>query len=241
MARVRRYLFDRDFGPPGEEALFAEAQAAALAAAEEAEIEIVEVEPEPTFALADLEAARREGFQQGCEQGFRDAQKTNEKMLLETAGKALAQVAEMFRIQESANAARAREAVEVAVTVVRKLFPSYCAQHGCGEIEGLVGGLLAHLESEPKVTVLVHASALELLAPLLAERAAPLGLGDRLVVMAADGVAPGDCVVKWNNGGAERVTAETWQEIDRILARNAEASETAATVEVPAVAQALSA
>jgi len=222
MATVRRYLFDRDFDAPEDEPTVAEPGSDALgdSLGESPHADEVEPEPEPTYSQADLDAAREVGLAEGYNRGVLEAADSLERLVAACLEKLNADVDELFRVQEAANDAIASNAVDIAVAVVRKLFPAYSASHGLGEIEALVLDILKRLQTEPQVRLEIHPSLNEALAARFDACSALMARRDRVILLPNPGLAPGDCVAQWTNGGAERLTETIWNEIAEIVARN---------------------
>ena len=47
-----------------------------------------------------------------------------------------------------------------------------------------------------------------------------MGFGGRLLLIADEGLGPGDCRLEWADGGIERQAQRTWVEIEQRIARS---------------------
>ena len=200
MAPAEKFLFQTSFD---ERALAraAEAEAAPRYGAEE----LAEAERK---AYAAGEAAGRAEAQAGAEQGAATALGAIEQQLSQLS-------------EEADQCARRREerAIQIALAVVRKLFPRMAAEGGLAEIEGLVEHCLSGLEDEPRVVIRVPDAHLDALKAQLDGLAAGCGFEGRIVLLSEAGLEPADARVEWADGGAEHDCRELWAEIDEVLDR----------------------
>jgi flagellar assembly protein FliH len=101
------------------------------------------------------------------------------------------------------------EAVEVAVAVARKLAPALLAREPFAEIAALAADCFRQLVASPHIAVRVndalYATAREKLDEIVRAR----GFEGRLVVLAEDDIALGDCRIEWADGGINRDDAAT--------------------------------
>jgi flagellar assembly protein FliH len=112
-----------------------------------------------------------------------------------------------------------QELTKATAAIARKLLPAYAKKQGLGEIETLVAECLSRLHDEPRIVVRVHDDVLDPVRQRLDALAASLGFAGRFVLLAADDIAPGDARIEWADGGVERDTARTWQEIETAIQR----------------------
>ena len=111
------------------------------------------------------------------------------------------------------------EAVDVAMSVAGKLCPSLIAREPFAEISALATECFQHLVKTPHVVVRVGPGIFEIAKEKLDAIAQARGFEGRLVVMAEDGLAPGDCRIEWADGGVTRDEAATLAVIDDAVAR----------------------
>jgi flagellar assembly protein FliH len=174
---------------------------------------------EPTFSVAELEAARQAAHAEGVAAGLAEAREGYERRAAQALEEAARQIASLHAVQAGSNVAVRRNAIEVAVTVVRKLFPRVEARWGLAEVEQVVQDSLTQLFEEPRVVIRVHDSLLEALQGRLEALAQSAGYPGRLILIADDTIGPGDCRVEWADGGAERLGERLWRDIDAVLQR----------------------
>jgi flagellar assembly protein FliH len=214
MVKMQKYLFDTDFGAP-------RINVVDIGYPEEEPEEIVEAEPEPppppTFTEEELGLARDQAFQAGRQAGVQEAAQALQQMV----GMALASCAHHLQAinaaQTAANEALAKDAIAIALAVVKKLHPAFCRTHGTDEVAAAVADALANLDRVAKITVKVHPD----LAGAVREKAEALvkeaGFEGKLMVTGDAAMAPGDCRLDWGDGGAERDAAQCWADIDKAV------------------------
>ena len=218
MTTIRKFLFDRSFDdeeprPPIEEA---EPEDGEAVEEEEEEPEV----PVVTFTEEEMETARTESFAAGREEGVREASDAIERQAAEALSEISGLLPTVFEAQEEANATGARDAVTVAVAIVRKLFPDLNRRNGLEEVEKVIEEALRTLRDEPKVTIRVSEDRRDAVAGRIDEVTAGVGYEGKVIVLGDPDQGAGSCRVEWSDGGAERDTDAMWQEIDTIIARN---------------------
>lgn len=206
-AAIQRFRFDRSFealGGAGDQG-----RPAGRAA-------------ERTFTSQDVEQARAEGFARGraeavgAEEARREAERLRQRVL-ETIASQVGAV--LDGAAESAQTA-VTEAVLVAAAIVRKMMPRLWRECGAHEIEETVRAALTELSDEPMLTVRIAPELHQELLPALQMAARECGAEDRLRVLAADGVPPGDCRIEWRHGGLSRDRLAMARAIDEVIERS---------------------
>ncbi|HVI52170.1 MAG TPA: FliH/SctL family protein [Candidatus Sulfotelmatobacter sp.] len=224
MAKLQKYLFDMDFGAPPRPAGDPYSEQSVLQDEDgqdyyEPQVEEEPPPPPPTFSEEDLQLARDQAFEAGRTAGIQEAESMTER-LLAMAEQSMADG--LFRVQTlqaEANDQLMRDAVMIAVAVLKKLQPEMIRHHGLDEVEGLLHECLSHLDGEVKVTVRAHPDMLDAVRDRAEQVAQAVAFDGKLVYAADPRIVEGDCRVEWGDGGAERDLARTWTEIETVLAR----------------------
>ena len=210
MTAVSKFLFDRSFDVhaplPKEE-----------------ELVVVEDPPEdvvPTFIEDDVNAARRQGFAEGKAEGIRESAVSAEATVTDALAVIGEKLSGLFQFQEEVNATAVRNAVTVATTIARKLFPGLNRLGALGEIEMIVERSMERITDQPRVSIYVGEHLLDALAARMDAITAAAGYRGEVALFADAGTPEGDCRVEWTDGGAERNAAAVWQDIDDIIERN---------------------
>ena len=111
-------------------------------------------------------------------------------------------------------------AIAVAVSIARKVFPAFNERHGFEEIERMVTMAVGRILEEPKVVIYVNGNLKAPIQERLAPIAAKTGFKGEISVEGLDDIIVGDARVEWMGGGAKRDLNELWREIDGIVERN---------------------
>ncbi len=173
----------------------------------------------PKYGEEDLEKARAEGFATGKETGEREARQAIEQQISQTLSAIDTQLAGLSRAQIQAGERQACEAVEAALTVVRKMFPRLADRHGLAEIESIVCDCLERLREEPRIVIRVSDTLLDEVEERVGLLAARAGFDGRIVFLSQEGLQADGVRVEWADGGAERDSDRLWREVDQAIAR----------------------
>jgi flagellar biosynthesis/type III secretory pathway protein FliH len=157
---------------------------------------------EPTFTTADIEAARRDGWEDGHEAGRIEAtaQQT------EIAKDALTMVATSLQTMRTEFAEhtdqQATLIAEAILTSLAAMFPELCKRHGAEEARAVAREILPTLSKEPGITIRVSPETV----PAVAAEVARLdpALARAIKLDAAEDFAPSDIRILWQCGSARR-------------------------------------
>jgi flagellar assembly protein FliH len=200
----QKFLFDTSFEAPnlGDKA-----------------VQPVRKPPPPQFGEEDLARARAEGHAAGKEIGAQEAMRSLEQQMSQAMDAVSAQMSGLAQAQVESHERQGREALEVALIVVRKIFPGLAGRNGLAEVESVVRDCLERLRNEPRIVIRVADAVLDQVEARIGEFAKRAGFEGKIVYLAQDGLNPGDVRVEWADGGAERDSERLWREIDQITAR----------------------
>jgi flagellar assembly protein FliH len=180
------------------------------------------VEAKPVVKMyteEELNQAREDGLAAGRQAGQRAAEDTLERQVAQVLTTMTQQIAELSKAHAELVQRRGREAIETALTIVRKLFPRLAQDHGMAEIEAVIGESMARLRDEPRVVVRVADSLLDAVNERVSDLAEKAGFEGKIVLIAQDDLHAGDVRIEWADGGAERDSSTLWQQIDAIIER----------------------
>ena len=171
---------------------------------------------EPVFSLAEVEAARADGWRDGRQAALAETAASSEA----SAREALSRIAASLTDAREEAAALAEAAAEAIALLVMDgfaaAFPALCARHGDGELRAIIRAILPSLHQEAKIVVRVAPHSSKATIDEI-ERLDP-ELVPSVQVVPTDAVAQGDIRIAWRNGGAVRDTAALWRDIAAILA-----------------------
>ena len=214
MAALKKYMFDLDF-----DAEPAAPDVPEPMPAEEGEMPVEEPPPPPTFSEFELEEAKRVAHAEGHAAGVAEASEVTERRRAEALTALALGFAAVQAAQREGFETVRREAIQLALSVVKKMHPELARQHGIEEIAGVIRECLASIDEAARLTVRAHPEMLDGVRTEAARVAEEAEFEGKIVYTADAKLAPGDCRVEWGNGGADRDQALLWAEIDGIVAR----------------------
>ena len=175
-------------------------------------------EPEvmpPGFTSADMTAARADAWAEGHAAGMAEAADTTAAQTQRILAN-LAATLEETRGQLTAGAESAAEQIaRLLLDSVASVLPAMCARYGEAELVALVGRLLPALTREPTVAMRVN----PIHVPALTRELDQLGpdLADRVQLVPAEEIPPGDLRASWQDGVAVRSTQVLCDQIRAVL------------------------
>ncbi len=214
MSTVRKYEFDLSFDHrfvPVEPEL---------------EPVVIELEPEPpppTFSLEELEAARSAAWSEGRSAGEDEMRASLQNQLARTGEVIAASLSDCVAQQKRVVAQIERQAGEIIVAMMRKLFPVLLERSGTDEIEAVIHDSIAQALDQPRIVVRCGASVAEQIDTLVHNAAARAGFDGRISVLPDATLTRQDCRVDWAEGGVERTPHRMMEVIETAIARCMEA------------------
>jgi flagellar assembly protein FliH len=202
----------------------------------------------PQFTAADVETARRLGYEDGLRQGREDgrvegaqAALTEAEMRTNAAFATLAeQVTDLAQRHDEMFGALAQDCERLVHVILDRLLPELVRRGGGEEILGVVRTALAIACNDPVVEVRVPHDIAEGIRPRIARLTRDLGFRGRVDLHGDSYLTDGMVRVRWLHGGAQRDPDQMLTEVTAIVARVLEregapsegpAAETAATTE----------
>ncbi len=171
---------------------------------------------EPVFTLADLEAAREAGRQEGMQAALSDANLL-QVQLQAAATQALSDSLAAARAGlERLVAQRADEATRTILAMLQAALPHSMKMLAKTELHGIVATLLPGLRSETELRVRAHPELSDFVRETLANLLTECSLV--LSVSADETLLPGDIAVFWHEGSAQRDCRSIYNDIVKALA-----------------------
>lgn len=173
----------------------------------------------PEDVVAQLIAnAREEAYAEGLKAGEQNATSMAAQTIAAAAGSLATQTARMAAALDEARAAHHQEAVELALSVGRKLALHLIARFPLVELEALVNECLPSLSGVPHLVIRCHPDLADGIRDAATAQMAHSGFSGRLVVMGDPDIRIGDGRLEWVDGGLVRDIAETSRQIDLQIA-----------------------
>ena len=203
-----------------------------LANEEKLEIESDEV-PVTIYNDTDISVARQEGFDDGKKEGASEALTGIEKTLADTLTAITNDLSVFLSEQNQTNIEVSHDAVTLALTVVRKFFPTLNDKTALDEINSVLVVALKRLIGEPEIIIKVNPTISDDLSDKLKQQFPETHPATNVSIVADKGIDKGNCEIEWSNGKMERNINTLMQEIEDIIAQNStkEISTTAVTEE----------
>jgi len=171
------------------------------------------------FTEEDLATARKQGFEEGTVAGRRETEAEAANLTAITLQEIGKGILDLGAAQSQTSESNARDAVELAKAVTRKVLPEISKHGALIEIEAMVCKCLTDHFDEPRIVIRVHDDILDGLRTCLNTTAANAGFAGKFVLLAEERLRTTDCRVEWADGGAERDEAHLWQEIEEATQR----------------------
>jgi flagellar assembly protein FliH len=106
---------------------------------------------------------------------------------------------------------------KLVLAIARKLMPDFAARNGLQEIEALLGETIREMAREPRLVVRIHESQFDAVNERVQAIAVQRAYSGKVIVLADNDVASGDCRVEWADGGIERNTQSTMNAIEQTI------------------------
>lgn len=160
--------------------------------------------PPPPITASDVDAAYAKGVADGqftaVAAATRQTQEMVQALLLE-----IGTVTDAARDVANENALLM---TQLLLKLFREFFPLLCANYGPAETSGMVASVLQGLVDEPEVEIRACLAGIAHLEDFLA--ASPYDGPSKLTLKATDTMPPGDAIMRWKNGRADRNAERTW-------------------------------
>ncbi|MCP8884588.1 FliH/SctL family protein [Devosia sp. XJ19-1] len=173
----------------------------------------------PEDVVAQLIAnAREEAYAEGLKAGEQNAASMAAQTIAAAAGSIATQSSHMASALDRARQDHHQQAVELALSVGRKLALHLVARFPLGELEALVAECLPSLSGVPHLVIRCHPDLADAIRDAATAQMAHAGFAGRLVVMGDPELRLGDGRLEWVDGGLVRDIADTSRQIDQQIA-----------------------
>lgn len=218
MHSSQKFLFDRDFDleKAKQRQLAEEAERLAQLEAQQEEL----AEPIAlTYTQEELDLAKQESYQDGLRVGLEQAEESQNKILIGLMDR-VGQKLHMLLEQEEQREQEAKVlALQSALFMVKKFWPRIQEFFGKKEIEDFISASLAENNSETRIVLRVNDAELDMVAELLPAIKELHGFQGKVITLSDEQVMPGDCKLEWADGGAEKLSRYTMQQVEQLMDR----------------------
>ena len=203
MAQPARFTFDLDLEPRSAAKRHAPAPVPSI----------------PEDVVAQLIAnAREEAYAEGLKAGEQNAASMAAQTIAAAAGTLATQSMESARALDAARADHHQQAVELALSIGRKLALHLLARFPLTELEALISECLPSLNGVPHLVIRCHPDLADAIRDTATAHMSHSGFTGRLVVMGDPEIRLGDGRLEWVDGGLVRDIAETARQVDHQIA-----------------------
>jgi flagellar assembly protein FliH len=176
--------------------------------------------PEPVFSQDEVDAAYQRGVALGRQTGECEAMVRIERRLADTVETLSRQLRDTHAEQARALAGIERQAAEMSMLALRKLFPALLQRAGTGELEALFAEAFEHAIDEPRILVRATPELIEALTPRLGELARQAGFEGKLSLVGDPRLGDAECRAEWSDGGVDRDPERAFQAIESAIERS---------------------
>lgn len=171
------------------------------------------------FTAAEVEAARAAGLRDGQAAGRAKALAEIEARTASAVEAVAAGMAQTLSGIDARHAGQMREALDMAIETVRRLYPALAARHEIAEIESLLAECVARLPEEPRIAVRVPETLVPQIGPRIERAVQRTGFQGKVAIVGDSDLADGQSRIEWSDGGVARDPSLVWTEIESIVAR----------------------
>ena len=163
------------------------------------------------------DAARQQGYQQGFAAGESSEQSRVAQALLSSAELIAQRAAETAAARDETQKLATTAAVQLGVTVGRKLANHLMAQNPAAELNALVSECMASLDQVPHLVIRCHPDLADSVQETAEKTMETSGFSGRLIVMGDPEVALADGRIEWADGGLVREQQTISDQIDKCI------------------------
>jgi flagellar assembly protein FliH len=213
MQLSQKFLFDRDFD-------LEKAKQKQMDEEDMQEVEpMVELPIEVTYTQEELDMAKHDAYQQGVIDGVAKTEDNQNKIaigLMDRLGQKLHNLIEQEKKREEQSLVLA---LQTSLHMVKKFWPKIQQFFGQKEIEDFIATSLAENSSETRIVLRVNDSELDVVANMLPRIKELQGFQGKVITLSDDNVMAGDCKIEWADGGAEKLSRYTMQQVEQLMDR----------------------
>ena len=182
-------------------------------------VEPEEVEPDPVFTSEELEAARLEAMTEGERRGRAAAGASIDGKIQQMMTGMTDGLARLLEAQKRMDSDLIEQTVRLSMTYTAKLMPELARREGIAEIEAVARDCLQGMLVNPRIVLHVSDEQVNPARDRIDGLAHDIGYEGTIVVRGDPKLAAGDCRIDWAEGGAERIAADIWNDIDGAVER----------------------
>ena len=153
----------------------------------------------PEFTKSQLESIQKEAFEKGKRAGFEESETSTTKNVLSVLEKIERDMTVLFAAENDREEKYEEEAVNLTLSIMRKMFPLYMAEYGEKELHSTLRNILSSNNTPEKVKIEVPENLLPSLEKYVKEMEGTLDKHITLTVNAS--LKQHECHILWPDGG----------------------------------------
>jgi flagellar assembly protein FliH len=169
--------------------------------------------------LVQLGEADAKGRAEGMAAGRASAEARAAERLADEAGRIARTCQALIQTIDAERLTVERQAVELALTIARKLAGRLIEREPLAEIRALLAECLGPLRRAPHLVIRINAADSDAIRPHVDKLVKETGFEGRMVILGEDDMAQGDCKIEWADGGIVRDSSQVEVEIDASIGR----------------------
>lgn len=167
----------------------------------------------PTFSESEMIDAKQDSYMRGKNDGLRDALTNQEERIALSLESLTTRFDDLISRQASYEYVQEKEAIFIAVNMLRKIMPHFVEIKGVDEIKAIFEKALQNNTKETELVIKVNAAVFKDVKVLVDKLAQENGYS-RITVKEEKTLQHSDCIIEWGNGGIARLIPTLWQEIE---------------------------
>ena len=176
--------------------------------------------PKPTFTQEQLDLEKQASFEQGMQAGQQSMMEDQQQYmnaLLTKIDQNLSHVVSQGLTQWQDLLSQIQS---IALVIMRKMMPNYVEQYGLGEVESIVGKVIAEVSREPRLVFRINEQMFDTISEKINAIAAQQAYAGKIVILGDPLIDVSDCRIEWADGGIERNVQLLWQSIERVISES---------------------
>jgi len=173
--------------------------------------------PKPTFSQEQLDAAAKEAYDKGAQDGQKTAMENQQRQMNVLVADFTAKLVCLMESNASQWQSQLTQIQDIALVIARKVLPSYVTKNGLGEIEAVVSKIISEMSREPRLVFRVNEQQFDVMNERINAVAKDTAYAGKIVILGDAALGPSDCRIEWADGGIERDVQTLWQNIDRVM------------------------
>lgn len=171
--------------------------------------------PPPVFTEEELEAAKKQAYEEGYQKAQDDSRVSREQMIKASIQTLVGDVQVLLAAEQEREKRFEIEAVYLAQEIFTKLFPGYAASHGFGETANALEHAvqMLHPDTNSRIEILAASDDFQAIEAYFKEHAE----GVHIDIKASPALASGQCEIRWVEGGFMYDSRQLATEVGRVL------------------------